>query len=108
MHRDLLIVATNDGEVLGIDREAGTVRWTLHLPGPVWSSPTVVDDILVIGDCASAGRILAFDVADTTVVPPLLWEVPTGACVEASPTVWNGTVYIGSRDGYMYALRDRR
>jgi outer membrane protein assembly factor BamB len=28
--------------------------------------------------------------------------------VEASPTVWNGTVYIGSRDGYMYALRDRR
>jgi outer membrane protein assembly factor BamB len=41
-------------------------------------------------------------------VPPLLWEVPTGACVEASPTVWNGTVYIGSRDGYMYALRDRR
>jgi len=108
VHRDLLIVATDDGEVLGIDREVGSVRWTLQLPRPVWSSPTVVDDVMVIGDCAPAGRVLAFDVADTSVVPPLLWEVPTGACIEASPTIWNGTVYMGSRDGYMYALRDRR
>tara|TARA_B100001123_G_C15007029_1_gene905941 strand:+ start:160 stop:366 length:207 start_codon:yes stop_codon:yes gene_type:complete len=66
----------------------------------------VVDDVLIIGDCAWAGRVLAFDVSDTTIQPPLLWEVPTGGCVEASAAVWNGTVYIGSRDGFLYALRD--
>ncbi|MCS5676694.1 MAG: PQQ-like beta-propeller repeat protein, partial [Acidimicrobiales bacterium] len=106
VHRDLLLVATNDGEVLGVDRADGSVRWTVTLPRPVWSSPTVVDDVLIIGDCAWAGRVLAFDVSDTTVQPPLLWEVPTGGCVEASAAVWNGTVYIGSRDGFLYALRD--
>ena len=106
VHRDLLLVATDDGEVLGVDRANGSVRWTVTLPRPVWSSPTVVDDVLIIGDCAWAGRVLAFDVSDTTVQPPLLWEVPTGGCVEASAAVWNGTVYIGSRDGFLYALRD--
>ena len=89
-----------------MDRANGSVRWTVTLPRPVWSSPTVVDDVLIIGDCAWAGRVLAFDVSDTTVQPPLLWEVPTGGCVEASAAVWNGTIYIGSRDGFLYALRD--
>jgi hypothetical protein len=107
VHRDLVVVATDDGEVLGIDRADGSVRWRFGLPRPLWSSPTIVDDVLLMGDCAWAGRMSAFDVSDTSVVPPLLWEVETGACVEASPTVWRGTVYFGSRDGRMYALRDR-
>ena len=107
IHRDLVVVATDDGEVLGIDRANGSVRWRFGLPQPLWSSPTIVDDVLLIGDCAWAGHMSAFDVSDTSQVPPLLWEVATGACVEASPTVWKGTVYFGSRDGWMYALRDR-
>jgi outer membrane protein assembly factor BamB len=70
----------------------------------VWSSPTIVDDVLVIGDCS--GRVRAFDVAQTAMPPTELWQVPTGKCIEASAAVWDGTVYIGSRDGYLYALRD--
>ena len=106
VYRDLVVVATDDGEVLGVDRDDGTVRWRFELPGPLWSSPTVVDDVLLLGDCAWAGGMSAWDVSDTSVVPPSLWRVETGACVEASPTVWKGTVYVGSRDGRMYALRD--
>jgi outer membrane protein assembly factor BamB len=76
----------------------------MQLPGPTWSSPTVVDDVLVMGVCD--GRVLGLDLADPSVEPVKVWEVPTGACVEASAAVWRGTVYIGSRDGYLYALRD--
>ena len=107
VHQDLVVVATDDGQVLGVDRDKGTVRWQFQLPEPLWSSPTVVDNVLLVGDCAWAGGMSAYDVSDTSVLPPLLWRVETGACVEASPAVWNGTVYIGSRDGRMYALRDR-
>jgi hypothetical protein len=59
---------------------------------------------MVMGDCS--GRVRAFDVSDTSVSPPELWQVTTGACVESSVTVWKGSVYSGSRDGFLYAWRD--
>ena len=36
--------------------------------------------------------------------PTLLWSHTTGGDVESSPAVVNGVVYIGSDDGYVYAL----
>ena len=40
-----------------------------------------------------------------------LWEVISALVTpeprtEAAAAVWDGPVYIGSRDGYLYALRD--
>jgi hypothetical protein len=104
IYRDLVVVPTADGEVLGISRAGGEVRWKLEIPGPVWSSPTIVDDVMVIGDCT--GSVRAFDLHADGTQPTQIWEVPTGVCVEASAAVWDGTVYIGSRDGHLYALRD--
>jgi eukaryotic-like serine/threonine-protein kinase len=34
----------------------------------------------------------------------LQWRIQTGGMVESSPTVSGGVVYIGSGDGYLYAL----
>ena len=104
VYDDLVVVPTADGEVLGISRASGKVHWKLEIPGPIWSSPTVVDDVMVIGDCS--GRVLAFDLSGGESIPTKLWEIHTGICVEASAAVWDGTVYIGSRDGHLYALRD--
>ena len=104
VYGDLLLVPTDEGKVHALDRATGEPRWTMQLPGPTWSSPTVVDDVLVMGVCD--GRVLGLDLADPSAEPVKVWEVPTGACVEASAAVWRGTVYIGSRDGYLYALRD--
>ena len=36
-----------------------------------------------------------------------LWAFPTGDAVSASPTVVDGVVYVGSWDGYFYALDAR-
>ena len=43
---------------------------------------------------------------DTSLAPPLelLWKFKTGGPLHASPVIANGTVYIGSTDGKMYAL----
>ncbi|MGH2686824.1 MAG: PQQ-binding-like beta-propeller repeat protein, partial [Actinomycetota bacterium] len=48
---DLVIAPTNGGRLLGIDRATGEVRWSKQLAGPTWSSPVVVDDVLIEGDC---------------------------------------------------------
>jgi len=34
----------------------------------------------------------------------LKWRVQTGGKVRSSPTVWKGAVFVGSEDGYLYAI----
>lgn len=104
LHRDLLIVPTHDGRVLGLDRADGTERWTLRMPGPLWQSPVIVDDTLIQGDCE--GGLHAFDVSDTTIEPPQLWSIQLEGCIESTPAVWDGWIYVGSRSGTFYALSD--
>jgi outer membrane protein assembly factor BamB len=68
----------------------------------VWGSPVIVDEVLLIGDCD--GGFHAFDVSDPDADPPELWNVDLGGCVEATPAVWGGRIYIGSRNGHLYVL----
>jgi PQQ-like domain len=103
---DTVYVAANAGGVLGVNRISGRVRWRIPLPGPTWSSPVVVDDVLIQGDCA--GVLRAYDVRDETRKPPELWRVALGGCIEATPAVWRGRVYVGTRAGAMYAIGDKR
>ncbi len=102
LHRDILIVPTDTGDVLGLDRQTGEERWRLDLPGPTWSSPVIVDDVLVQGDCS--GFLRGFDVSDTTVMPVELWRVELGGCIESTPAVWKGKIVVGTRSGYLYAV----
>lgn len=106
IHRDILIVPTDAGWVHGIDRETGEVRWRFAMLGPSWQSPVVVDDVLVQGDCRG-GVLRGFDVSNTSVVPPQLWSVALSGCVESTPTVWRGQIFVGTRGGFFYAVGQR-
>lgn len=68
------------------------------LPGSDW--PTYLGE--VTRNAANAGEIelSSSDAANLT----LLWNFTTGGRVESSPTVANGTAYVGSLDGNEYAL----
>lgn len=102
LHRDLVIVATNGGAIKGIDRRTGQVRWELSLPGPTWQSPVVVDDVLIQGDCN--GVLHAYDVSNTQVAPPELWSIELGGCIESTPAVWRGQIFVGTRAGLFHAV----
>ena len=104
VHRDLVIVPTADGRVLGLDRANGETRWTLRLPGPLWSSPVVVDGVLVQGDCG--GYLHGFDVSQTGAAPTKLWSVAVGGCIESTPVVWKDRIWVGTRGGYFHMLAD--
>lgn len=102
---ELVIVSTDDGRVLGLDRRTGEERWLLNLPPPLWSSPVVVDDTLIQGDCE--GSLHAFDLGDGSETPERLWEIELEGCVESTPAVWDGQIFVGTRSGEFYAIGDR-
>lgn len=103
-HRDVVYATTNSGRLLAIDAANGVLRWDTQLVGPMWGSPVVVDDVLIVGDCA--GVLRGYDVSDTTVAAPLLFETAIGGCLEGTPVVWDGVIFIGDRDGRIFALAD--
>ncbi|MCB9373453.1 MAG: PQQ-binding-like beta-propeller repeat protein [Microthrixaceae bacterium] len=104
IHRGMLYVPTDGGRLLGVDRRTGQIVWEKSLPGPTWQSPVVVDDVLLQGDCN--GFLHAYDVSSPRVDPPELWTVELGGCIESTPAVWKGRIYVGTRAGRFFAIGD--
>jgi hypothetical protein len=96
--------ATNGGRVLAVDKETGAVVWSKNLGSQTWQSPVVVDKTLIEGDCE--GNLNAYDVSDPRVDPPLKWTVKLDGCIEATPAVWKGKIYVAARGGKFYAIGD--
>jgi outer membrane protein assembly factor BamB len=108
LHPDgLIFVPTDSGSLLAIDTDTGLTVWEDDVGVNAWSSPAIVDDTLVIAvDCFSdQSAIRAYDLTDP-LSPQQLWNRPlaTGGCIESTPAVWDGNIYVGSRDGFMYAF----
>jgi outer membrane protein assembly factor BamB len=100
----VVIDATDGGEVLALDRETGQKLWSFELPGPTWQSPVVVDDTLIQGDCE--GTLHGYDVADPRVQPTERWSATIGGCIESTPAVWEGRIFVGTRGGRFFSLGD--
>ena len=105
LHDDVLFAPTNTGDLLAVDTETGNVVWSDDVGTHAWSSPAIVDDTLLVAiDCEIDSGFRAYDVTNPT-DPVVKWEARvTGGCIESTPAVWDGRVYVGSRDGYFYAL----
>ena len=54
------------------------------------------------GDCS--GHLYAWNVSDPTVPPPLEWDLNLGDCIESTPAVWHGWIYVGTREGFIYGI----
>jgi outer membrane protein assembly factor BamB len=104
---EAVIAATNTGRILAVDRDRGRVAWELRLTPPTWTSPVIVDGVLLVGDCA--GILHAFALRDDPLAGPPreLWTVQLEGCIESTPAVWRGMVYVGSRGGAVYGIGDR-
>jgi len=101
---DVVINAANSGEVLALDRGSGELLWSFELAGPTWQSPVVVDDVLVQGDCS--GTLHGFDLSDPRRLPAPLWSVELGGCIESTPAVWRGRMFVGTRGGSFFSVGD--
>ncbi len=64
----------------------------------------IVDEVWVQGDCA--GVLHGFDFSKPRAEPPELWSVDLEGCVESTPTVFQGRIFVGARGGKFYAMGD--
>lgn len=103
---DLVVFATAAGRVLGVDRATGEIGWELQVSAPSIVSPVVVDGTLLHADCS--GRMYAWDLTAGAGRPPLRWTLDLGDCIESTPAVWDGWIYVGTREGYLYGIADER
>ena len=103
---NILYVAGNSGDLMAIDTTSGDVLWTDDVGGNAWSSPVIADGALVIAvDCLTSNPGLrSYDLTDPR-SPVRMWDAKLGdgGCIESTPAVWNGQIFVGSRDGFFYA-----
>jgi outer membrane protein assembly factor BamB len=102
LYGDYVYFTTASGRVLEVDRGSGKIVWELDIGSPAIASPVVVDGVLIQGDCT--GALYAWDVSSPRKKPPLLWKMQLGGCVESTPAVWHGWLYVGTRLGQIYGI----
>ena len=109
-----VVVGAGDGFVYAIDAGSGRVRWRAATEGRVRSSPAVDDGRVFVG--SHDGRVYCFDLATGA----RRWRYDTEGVtlasgsfgfdrrsIQSSPAVSGGTVYVGARDGFLYAVDAR-
>ncbi len=97
-----LYVPTQPGELLAVDTVTGEVTWRDRVGWHAWSSPVIVDGALLVATCS--GKIRAYGLEDPS-RPTFRWESRISeSCIESTPAVWEGRVYVGARDGFLYGL----
>ena len=104
VYGNVIFFSTAAGRVLEVERGSGRVLHELRVGSPSIASPVVVDGVLMLGDCI--GDLYAWDVSDPTVTPPLLWKMRLDGCIESTPAVWRGWLYLGTREGFLYGIAD--
>lgn len=98
----VLYEATQPGELLAVDAATGEVTWREEIGWHAWSSPVVVGDELLVATCT--GEMRAYSLADPRRPVPLWTLKLSESCIESTPAVWAGRIYVGARDGKFYAV----
>jgi len=106
-----LYFGSGDGHVYAVEPRSGKLRWRFATGGRVRSSPAVADGRVYVG--SADGTLYALDAASGRE----RWRFETEGhvlesgefgfdrrTIQASPAVADGLVFVGSRDGFLYAV----
>lgn len=107
--RNALYVPTHPGDMIALDRNTGKELWRTAVGYHQWSSPALIDDKLLLGHCSGKIGFSLWDINNPS-QPISLWDEKQsapGGCIESTPAVWKGKIYVGSRDGFIYAFGEK-
>lgn len=91
--------------VYAVDTQSGNALWRYE-SGDINPSPAIDGNSLVIGETFGSpgegysGAITSLDRSSGTVN----WQLKTNDAIFSSPTIVNGTVFVGSHDNNLYAI----
>ncbi|MEO9366188.1 MAG: PQQ-binding-like beta-propeller repeat protein [Nitrososphaera sp.] len=91
---------SSDTYVYALDARDGSMLWRVKTNNKVWSTPAIAEGNDTLIACSLDSRVYAID-ADTGM---LLWVFPTMDAIDASPCICHDRIFIGSRDGVLYAF----
>jgi outer membrane protein assembly factor BamB len=107
----VVLFGAGDGVLYALELSSGRELWRFETEGRIRSSPAVADGVVFVG--SADGRVYAVDLLSGQE----RWRYePDGVSlvsadfgfdrksIISSPAVVDGTVYVGSRDGWMYAI----
>ena len=106
LYQGTVYVMDTAGALVAVDQQTGKVRWRKSLPGPTWMSPVPIDDQILVGDCN--GYLHNFDISNPRKKPNEIWRLKLGGCVESTPAVWDGMIWVGTRGGAIYGIGDAK
>jgi outer membrane protein assembly factor BamB len=120
---DTLYVGSADHKMYALDAASGTLKWAFETQGRISSSAAIADGIVYFESydsylyavAADSGRLLwkfktagerRFAGTHLHGAEPAAESMPDPFDVYlSSPAVWDGNVYFGSGDNYIYALK---
>ncbi len=110
----VLYAGSGDGYVYALQPQSGRVLWKAKTGGRIRSAPAIADGTAYVG--SYDGKLYAFDTKNGS----LRWRFSTqGASlnsaeygydrrsIQSSPSVGDGAVYFGAKDGSLYAVEQR-
>lgn len=99
--RELLLVGTNEGRLLALDRVHGEPVWSFQAADAIVAAPRIADGTVYVGSFDH--HVYAIDAATGTE----RWRHDTGAPVVSTPMVADGLVIVGSRSYDLLGLDAR-
>jgi outer membrane protein assembly factor BamB len=98
----VIYASTHPGDLLAVDAESGEVVWREEIGWHAWSSPVVVGGQMLVATCL--GELRAYDLSEPRAPVPAWTLQLSESCIESTPAVWEGRIYVGARDGKFYAV----
>ncbi|HEX2267059.1 MAG TPA: PQQ-binding-like beta-propeller repeat protein [Actinomycetota bacterium] len=102
LYDGVVYVTEIEGGLFGVDHKTGKVLYGVDIPAATWMSPVPTNNQLLIADCG--GMLRNFDISEPRKRPKELWTLQLPGCIESTPAVWKGMIWLGTRDGAMYAI----
>lgn len=96
----LVITASRDKKIYGLDRSSGRQIWSFITEGMVDASPVVVGSRVYVGSLSSTGEFYVLDVNNGKLVQ----EIVLDGAVTGSVAVGSDCVLVGTEKGTLYCL----
>ena len=98
----LVYVGSSKGKLFAFDARTGAPEWTLEAGGEAMPTPVLSSDgtVYVHAFRGGVGQLLAVDGGSGTID----WQIPKGGGSVNAAIADDGTLYIGSWDGGLYAI----
>jgi outer membrane protein assembly factor BamB len=104
VHEGLAYVPGGDGVLYALDARKGELKWKYEAGEPLATTPVLAGSLILVA--SENDTLFAVDIQTGKWVWQYRRDPPSGFSIHgvSTPTVKNGTVYIGFADGFVVAL----